>query len=211
MPQALPALAATATIASAVSSMSSPRAPQLPPAPPTLTMEQARQEAQNVLNPLFGEHLKNALKEVDRANIRRGFFGQLPGAALSRSTAADIGTRQQQAIGQLTGQLQGMSAQQAAQHAQLALQSHRQNLMADQARLAGLGAAFQGLGQIRELWPTQWSQWFPGPNPTQTLNAMPGLVAQGYGTTPLPTTTPSPFQLMPMVPTAGTFRLPSMR
>lgn len=209
MPQALPVIGAAVGIASGIKSLSTPSAPKTPPPPPNLTPEQARAQAEEILNPLYGEHLKNALKLVDRANIRRGFFGQLPGAALARSTAADIETRKAQAIGQLTGQLQQMNAQQAAQHAQLALQSHRQNLMADQARLAGIGTMFNSLGALQQLWPQYWSQWFPGPDVGQGLASMSWLVSQGYGLpgTANPSTT---YQLTPPIPSPGTYRLPRL-
>src|SRR5690606_28771963 len=111
---------------------------------------------------------------------------QLPGAALSRSTAADIATRQAQAIGQLAGQLQGMTAEQARQHALLALQSHRQNLLADQARLAGLGSMLGGFQNIRDLWWDQWAKWF-GPGTAGTgLAAAPQVIQQGWPTPPAP-------------------------
>lgn len=209
MPAALPVIAAGVTIASGLRSLSAPSAPQLPPPPPTLTWEEAREEARRVLDPLFGEHLKNALKAVDKASIRRGFFGQLPGAALSRSTAADIATRQAQAIGELTGHLQGMTAQQAAQHAQMALQRHQQNLLADQQRLSGLGTALQGLGQIQNLWPHVWAQWFPGSTFAQNVANAGNLLSMGYGMpgTVNPSTT---FRLTPPVPTSATYSLPSL-
>ncbi|MCK9328172.1 MAG: hypothetical protein M0P69_21930, partial [Bacteroidales bacterium] len=67
--------------------------------------------------------LQNALKAVDQSNIRRGFFGQLPGAALSRSTAADIGAKKAQAIGQLSNQLVGQSESNAQSRQALAQQA----------------------------------------------------------------------------------------
>jgi len=69
-----------------------PPRPQLPQVPeiPVLSREEALQLAQSMLNPLFDEQLQETLRRVDIENIRRGFFGQVPGAALSGARAADV-------------------------------------------------------------------------------------------------------------------------
>lgn len=102
--------------------------PSLPPPPPTLSAEEARQRAMGQLDPLYAENLQKALEQVDYNNIRRGFFGQLPGAELARSTAADIETRKAQAIGQLANQLTGQSEEGARAQQALALQARQQEL-----------------------------------------------------------------------------------
>lgn len=99
------------------------RMPAMPEPGPTLSYDEAQKRAQDQLNPLYGETLQNALKAVDQSNIRRGFFGQLPGAALSRSTAADIGAKKAQAIGQLSNQLVGQSESNAQSRQALAQQA----------------------------------------------------------------------------------------
>ena len=100
--------------------------PQTPAMGPTLTGQEATQRATAQLDPLYGETLEQALKDVDNFNIRRGFFGQVPGAALSRSTAADINTRKAQAIGQLSNQLVGQSEEGARANQALAQQQFGQ-------------------------------------------------------------------------------------
>src|SRR5690606_9182121 len=69
-----------------------PKQPQLPPVPetPVLSREEALQLAQSMLNPLFDEQLQETLRRVDLENIRRGFFGQAPGAAQYSARAGDL-------------------------------------------------------------------------------------------------------------------------
>lgn len=144
MPAALPWITAGTMVYNAV------KQPPMPPQPKTLSMDQARGQAQQMLNPLFDEQLQEALKRVDQSNIQRGFFGQAPGAALSRSTAADVETRRAQATGQLGAQMQGMSWDQAMQHAQLAYtaqQAQHQNLM-------------NSLGYVQDRMPNVWDSLF---------------------------------------------------
>lgn len=99
------------------------RMPAAPTPEPTLSYAEARQRAQDQLNPLYGQTMEKALKAVDESNIRRGFFGQLPGAALSRSTAADIEANKAAAIGQLSNQLVGQSEANARANQALAQQA----------------------------------------------------------------------------------------
>lgn len=148
MPAALPYIVGGATILNTLNR------PKLPPAPPVLTMDQARGQAQQMLNPLFDEQLQNTMQQVATANMRRGFYGQPVGDAIAQSAAADIGTRREQAVGQLAAQMQGMSQEQAMQHAQLAYQAQmaqHQNMM-------------NTLGTAQQLFPLQWGQFFGGPN-----------------------------------------------
>lgn len=133
---------------------------QLPPPPPTLTMEEARRQAEAILNPLFNEQLQETLRQVQLANIRRGFFGQAPGAELSQRSAADIESRRAQNIAQLASQLQGMTWDQAAQHAQLAMQAAQLQANDPLARMASFASI---MGGIQQMWPTWWSQTFSQP------------------------------------------------
>lgn len=91
-------------------------------APPTLSYDEALEQAQGVLNPLYDEQLQNNLASVDLANISRGFYGQLPGDALKRSTALDVERARAGQIASLAQQMQGQSQQQALQQQQLAAQ-----------------------------------------------------------------------------------------
>ena len=100
------------------------RMPQAPKPQPTLTYNQGMKQAEGVYNPLYEELIPKALEAVDQNNIRRGFFGQLPGAALSRSTAADLQNQKAQAIGQLANQLVGQSQANANTMQQLAQQQY---------------------------------------------------------------------------------------
>ena len=115
-----------------------PRAPSAPPPPPTMSREEAVERAQATLNPLYREILEESLRNLQRQQIARGFFGQLPGAALERSTAADIETRRAQQIAQLAEEMIGQ------EHAR-AMDIARQRLAAEQARWAGQQQRFQNI------------------------------------------------------------------
>ena len=91
-------------------------------APPTLTIEEAEQQAQKLLNPIYDEQLEKNLQAVDRGNLSRGFYGQMPGDALKRSTALDVERARAGQIASLAQQMQGQSQQQALQQQQLAAQ-----------------------------------------------------------------------------------------
>src|SRR5690606_5817678 len=112
-----------------------PPQPQLPPVPeiPVLSREEALQLSQSMLNPLFDEQLQETLRRVDTENIRRGFFGQVPGAALSGARAADVERARATAIANLAEQMVGQSQQSALQAAALAQQGIlQQNQLAQQ-------------------------------------------------------------------------------
>lgn len=121
-----------------VSSAFSPRPPSAPPPPPTMSREEAMERAQATLNPLYQEILEDSLRNLQRQQIARGFFGQLPGAALERSTAADIETRRAQQVAQLAEEMIGQ------EHAR-AMDIARQRLSAEQARWAGEQQRFQNV------------------------------------------------------------------
>ena len=91
-------------------------------APPTLSYDEALEQAQGVLNPLYDEQLEKNLQTVDQGNLSRGFYGQMPGDALKRSTALDVERARAGQIASLAQQMQGQSQQQALQQQQLAAQ-----------------------------------------------------------------------------------------
>ena len=125
-------------VGAVVSSALSPRPPRTPPPPPTMSREEAVERAQATLNPLYREMLEETLRNLQRQQIARGFFGQLPGAALERSTAADIETRRAQQIAQLAEEMIGQ------EHAR-AMDIARQRLAAEQARWAAEQQRFQNI------------------------------------------------------------------
>ncbi len=91
-------------------------------APPTLSYDEALEQAQGVLNPLYDEQLEKNLQAVDRGNLSRGFYGQMPGDALKLSRALDVERARAGQIASLAQQMQGQSQQQALQQQQLAAQ-----------------------------------------------------------------------------------------
>ena len=99
--------------------------PQAPPREPTLSYAEAQQMARDFYDPMYGDLMEQALNAVDQNNIKRGFFGQLPGAALARSTAADVENKKAQAIGQFANQLVGQSQQNALGLQQAAQQQYQ--------------------------------------------------------------------------------------
>ena len=91
-------------------------------APPTLSYDEALRQSGDVLNPLYDKQLEKNLQAVDRSNIARGFYGQMPGDAFKRSTAGEIESARAGQIASLAQQMQGQSQQQALQQQQLAAQ-----------------------------------------------------------------------------------------
>lgn len=146
-----------------VGSIFSPPPPrlQLPQVPeiPVLSREEALQLAQSTLNPLFDKQLQETLRRVDIDNIRRGFFGQVPGAALSGARAADVESARAASIANLAEQMVGQSQQAALQAAALAqqgvLQQHQLALQQWQNQANNLMRGIQtGL-----LGAQMWSDW----------------------------------------------------
>lgn len=138
-----------------------------PPMPPTLSYNEALRRAEDVLNPVYDRYLRDTLKQIDSANIARGFYGQLPGDALARSTAADIQGARASQIANLAQQMVGQSEQQALAQQQLALQwaqqqqAARQQAMSSFANFANtlLNTQF-ALGQLQGGFPTELASAF---------------------------------------------------
>lgn len=91
-------------------------------APPTLSSAEAEKQAMNLLNPLYDTQREENIKAVDRHNLQRGFYGQLPGDVLRRSTADQTERDRAGQIASLTQQMVGQSQQQALQQQQMAMQ-----------------------------------------------------------------------------------------
>lgn len=126
---------------------------------PVLSREEALQLAQSMLNPLFDEQLQETLRRVDIENIRRGFFGQVPGAALSGARAADVERSRAAAIANLAEQMVGQSQQNALQAAALAQQGIlQQNQLAQQQWQNLSNSLMRGI-QTGLLGAQMWSDW----------------------------------------------------
>ena len=100
-------------------------------------------QATETLNPIYDERMQQTLRNVDKELIQRGFFGQLPGAALAGSRAADVERAKAAAIASLGGQMQTQSQEQALAQQRLAAewalnQSNMWNQM-QQQKIQGLG------------------------------------------------------------------------
>lgn len=135
MPQALPYILGAQAIVSTIHSLNPPRPPATPP---TLSWDQAMQQAQEVLNPIYDQALQDRLRQVMLQNIRTGFFGQLPGADLSQRAAAQLEAARASAIGQLANQMVGQSMENALRQQALAAQFALNQFQAQQSALPTL-------------------------------------------------------------------------
>src|SRR5690606_11820621 len=108
MPQALPYLIGAQAVVSLINQLNPPRPPSAPQIP-TVSYDEAVQRAQQALNPIYQQALQETLRDVQQDAMRRGFFGQLPGAALSQDAAARIESGRAAAIANLAQQMVGQS------------------------------------------------------------------------------------------------------
>ena len=144
MAEALPFIQRALGLAQLAQTVSGPPAPPpAPKAPPTLGWDEAMRQATETLNPIYDERMQQTLGNVDKELIQRGFFGQLPGAALAGSRAADVERAKAAAIASLGGQMQTQSQEQALAQQRLAAewamnQSNMWNQM-QQQKIQGLG------------------------------------------------------------------------
>src|SRR5690606_6211694 len=138
-----------------------PRRPQLPPVPeiPALSREEALPLAQSLLHPLFDEQMQENLRRGDFEKIRRGFFGQVPGAALSGARAADVERSRAAAIANLAEQMVGQSQQAALQAAALAQQGLLQQYQLAQQQWQNLSNSLMRGIQTGLLGAQMWSDW----------------------------------------------------
>ena len=90
--------------------------------------------------------MQQSLANLDKDLISRGFFGQLPGAALAGSRAAEVERAKAAAIASLGGQMQTQSQEQALAQQRMAAewalnQSNLWNQM-QQQKIQGLRTAW---------------------------------------------------------------------
>jgi hypothetical protein len=81
--------------------------------PSVLSWADAVSQAQQNINPLYDESVKNLGKSLDINNLRSGFYGQKPGDAYKAERLSSEENARIQAINGLATQLQGLSQQQA--------------------------------------------------------------------------------------------------
>jgi len=124
-----------------------------PAAPPVLGYDEALSRAEASLNPVYDRQLRDTLQQVDNANMSRGFYGQLPGDVLSRSTAADIQGQRIAQIANLAQQMSQQSAQNSLTSQQLAAQWAQQQAANRQQGLASLLNTGTNIGSwVSNLW-----------------------------------------------------------
>lgn len=144
MAEALPFIQGALGLAQLAQTVAGPPAPPpAPKAPPTLGWDEAMRQATETLSPIYDERMQQTLRNVDKELIQRGFFGQLPGAALAGSRAADVERAKAAAIASLGSQMQTQSQEQALAQQRLAAewalnQSNLWNQM-QQQKIQGLG------------------------------------------------------------------------
>ena len=90
---------------------------------PALTLDQAWQQAQTVLNPVYDKQIADVMRQSDKDLIARGFYGQLSGDALGQSRRLDALNAKQTAIASLANSMAGQSKDRALQYQQLAIQN----------------------------------------------------------------------------------------
>lgn len=181
-----------ASLAQTVKGPSQVATPPLPEKPPTLSWDEARQRAQESLNPIYDEQMENTLNNVDQELISRGFFGQLPGAVLSGARATDVERARASQTASLAAQMQGQSEQNALAQQQLAAQwALNQGQLAQQQwgqKAGGIGNLFN----MSMQYPLQWAGvtgTLPGgkltPNTELSLAALQANKFNSGGVTPL--------------------------
>jgi hypothetical protein len=159
-----------------------PQPPPPPELPPTLGWDEAMRRATETLSPIYDERMQQTLAGVDKDLISRGFFGQLPGAALAGSRAADVERAKAAAIASLGGQMQSQSEEQAFAQQRLAAEwaMNQSNLwnQAQQQRQAGLGGLLSTalnypLQHYQTTWEWPWDTWGGGQQAAQGANLTP--------------------------------------
>lgn len=96
--------------------------------PETLSHDKAKGIAQEQLNPVFEQGLKDALEQVGRNALRSGFFGQLPNVDTEGKIAGDLQLQKASAIAELANQLVGQSEDSAYRQAGFARQQQMDSL-----------------------------------------------------------------------------------
>jgi hypothetical protein len=185
--EALPFIQAALGLAQLVQTFQGPQVPPMPEKPPTLGWDEAMRRATETLTPIYDERLQKTLEGVDKELIARGFFGQLPGAALAGARAADVERAKAAAIAALGGQMQSQSEEQALAQQRLAAewainQSNLWNQM-QQQRQQGILGSLNYWNMFRELFPTTWTNWF-GKQPS--MADVGNVAVQGWPMQPAP-------------------------
>lgn len=111
------------------------------------------QRAQETLNPLFDQALQETLQRVAREQMRRGFFGQLPGSAISQDAAARLEAQRASQISNLAQQLTTMSAQEATRQQAIAAEFMLNNLAQQRAAGQQFGQLASTISELARTWP----------------------------------------------------------
>lgn len=162
MAAAIPFLQNVATVVGAINAINS-----FVDRPKTLSWNDATQQASQVLNPLFDQHLQNSLRAMDQASMARGFYGQMPADALRGERAAQIEAARSSQIADLANQMRGQSQQaalQAAQQAQSALQQQFANMMQQQQQDFSQQLSRDMFDLNKWATEAQVTGWIPGTN-----------------------------------------------
>lgn len=125
-----------------------------------LTFDQAQQQASQQLNPIFDEHLEKTMQGIDRGNINRGFYGQLPGDAMRNDRALDVQRARTQQIGGMANSMVGQSQENSLRQQAMTMQNLQQQLAQSRAQTsqygqmanfgAGLYSSLHGMGIDRD-------------------------------------------------------------
>lgn len=186
MPQALPYVMAAQGVVSLINQLNPPKPPSSPQIP-TVSYDEAVQRAQEALNPIYQQALQETLRDVQQDAMRRGFFGQLPGAALSQDAAARLEAGRSSAVANLAQQMVGQSLDAAL----------RQQALAQQYALAAMQSRQQAVPQfvqtgisLMETFPQLFTQPLLSAG-RQALSGMTGLPTTGETTPATSTITPT--------------------
>lgn len=177
---------------------------------PVLSYGDATLQAGDVLNPLYNEQLEKTLKQLDSANVARGFYGQLPADTMKRSTAADIERGRAGQIASLAQQMVGQSQQQAFQQQQLAAQMALNKGSQWQNMLMGLLNVYGNWMQGTERDPFDPGSAFKSPVRSQDVGASSGAISNApfinpnTNLTPNQSVAPSTFTGTTTLPNPGT-------
>jgi hypothetical protein len=95
---------------------------------PVLDYEQAMLQAQGQINPLYNIATKDLLNKLARDQISRGFYGQMPGDAITQEAVATLEAQKNAQIAELANSLVGQSQQNALSRDQLNMENRSQTL-----------------------------------------------------------------------------------
>ncbi len=113
---------------------------------PLMSQHDAMQQAKGMVNPIFDQQLETTMKNMDRQNMQRGFYGQVPGDVLKNARALDVERAR-------AGEIANMSHQMLNQNHQnvMTQQNRSQQLALSQQQMANQwGLAQQQLGMQQQ-------------------------------------------------------------